>query len=135
MERYGNEQTALICCVFPPFFKQLISPAKMSKILQIFHIFSPQKSILKMNELYNIISIFVTGGLLFIAAIFTAYIFCPAKTFKVVFYVFSAIYALLLVRYTFLFLGSYRQFQLRMDNYFSDMEAGLTPVAWRKANH
>jgi AraC-like DNA-binding protein len=66
----------------------------------------------------------VTYVLLFIAAIFTAYIFCPAETFKVVFYVFSAVYALLLVRYTFLFLGSYRQFQLRMDNYFSDMEAG-----------
>jgi AraC-like DNA-binding protein len=61
--------------------------------------------------------------LLFVAAIFASYLFCPAETFRVAFYVFSAIYALLLMRYTLLFLRSYRQFQRRMDNYFSDMEA------------
>jgi AraC-like DNA-binding protein len=62
--------------------------------------------------------------LLFIAAVFAAYAFCSAETFKAVFYVFAAIYTLLLVRYTSLFLRRYRLFRRRMDNYFSDTEAG-----------
>jgi AraC-like DNA-binding protein len=62
--------------------------------------------------------------MLFIAATITSYALFSGETFRNVFYILIAIYALLLVRYTFLFLGSYRQFQLRMDNYFSDMEAG-----------
>jgi AraC-like DNA-binding protein len=62
--------------------------------------------------------------LLFVAAVFTAYACCSAKTFTVAFYVFAVLYTLLLARYTFLFLKSYHLFRLRMDNYFSDMEAG-----------
>ncbi|MDR1102312.1 MAG: hypothetical protein LBL42_01010, partial [Tannerella sp.] len=62
--------------------------------------------------------------LLFIAALFTVYACCSEKLFTVVFYGFAGIYALLLVRYTVLFIGSYRQFRYRMDNYYSDDEAG-----------
>ncbi|MDR2562698.1 MAG: hypothetical protein LBC98_02005, partial [Prevotellaceae bacterium] len=62
--------------------------------------------------------------LLFITVVFAAYAFCSGEIFKVVFYIFAALYALLLVRYTLLFLNSYRLFRLRMDNYFSDEEAG-----------
>jgi AraC-like DNA-binding protein len=65
-----------------------------------------------------------TPPLLFVAAIFTVYICCREEMFGVIFYGFVAVYALLLARYIFLFLASYRRFRLRMDNYFSDMEAG-----------
>ncbi|MDR1344072.1 MAG: helix-turn-helix domain-containing protein [Tannerellaceae bacterium] len=60
---------------------------------------------------------------LLVAAVFTAYACCTAETFGVVFYAFTGLYALLLVRYTCLFLASYGRFRLQMDNYFSDMEA------------
>jgi AraC-like DNA-binding protein len=64
------------------------------------------------------------GVLLFIAVVILANIFCSAETFATAFYGFAAIYALLLARYTCLFLRTYRLFRRRMDNYFSDMEAG-----------
>ena len=62
--------------------------------------------------------------LIFVAAAFVAYVFCPASIFGVGIYVLAGIYALLLVRYTRLFIESYRQFSRRMDNYYSDEEAG-----------
>jgi AraC-like DNA-binding protein len=62
--------------------------------------------------------------LLFIIAVVSAYTFFSGNIFRNTFYIFTGIYALLLVRYTFLFFKSYRLFGLRMDNYFSDMEAG-----------
>jgi AraC-like DNA-binding protein len=62
--------------------------------------------------------------LLFIVAVFTVYTCCSETFFQTAFYVFAIIYALLLVRYTVLFLKSYRQFRCRMDNYYSDEEAG-----------
>jgi AraC-like DNA-binding protein len=61
--------------------------------------------------------------MLFIAALFAVYAFSPEELFTVVFYCFAGIYALLLVRYTILFIRSYRQFRYRMDNYYSDGEA------------
>lgn len=62
--------------------------------------------------------------LVFIAAIITAYFWCSNKTFRIFHYIFTAIYTLLLVHYSFMFLKSYRLSRLRMDNYFSDMEIG-----------
>jgi AraC-like DNA-binding protein len=62
--------------------------------------------------------------LLFIVAIITSYALFSGETFRNVFYILIAIYALFLVHYVFLFIKSYRQFSRLMDNYFSDMEAG-----------
>jgi AraC-like DNA-binding protein len=62
--------------------------------------------------------------LLFIAAVIASCACFSGETFRTAFYMLIALYALLLARYTFLFLKSYRLFRLRMDNYFSDMEAG-----------
>jgi AraC-like DNA-binding protein len=62
--------------------------------------------------------------LLFIAVVFMVYAFCSGELFAAAFYAFAITYALLLVRYTVLFLKSYRQFRCRMDNYYSDEEAG-----------
>jgi AraC-like DNA-binding protein len=62
--------------------------------------------------------------LLFIVIVFTVYACCSEAFYDVAFYVFAIIYSLLLVRYTCLFLKSYRQFRYRMDNYYSDEEAG-----------
>ncbi|MDR0749975.1 MAG: helix-turn-helix domain-containing protein [Tannerellaceae bacterium] len=61
---------------------------------------------------------------LFIVAVFTVYAGCSETFFRAAFYVFTIIYALLLARYTVLFLKSYRQFRCRMDNYYSGEEAG-----------
>ena len=61
--------------------------------------------------------------LLLITGFFTVYAFCPENYFKVVFYGFTGIYALLLVHYTIIFVKNYRRFRLLMDNYFSDLEA------------
>ena len=62
--------------------------------------------------------------LLLIIVVFTVYAFCSDACFRVAFYGFAGIYALLLVRYTFLFIKNYRLFRTRMDNYYSDEEAG-----------
>jgi AraC-like DNA-binding protein len=62
--------------------------------------------------------------LLFIAVIITSYALFSGETFRNIFYILIAIYALFLTYYTFLFIKSYRQFRLRMDNYFSDEEDG-----------
>jgi AraC-like DNA-binding protein len=62
--------------------------------------------------------------LLFVAGVFAAYLCCPEESFRTVFYAFAGIYALQMIRYTLLFLAAYRRFRFRMDNYFSDMEAG-----------
>jgi AraC-like DNA-binding protein len=70
-----------------------------------------------------------TVVLLFIAALFTVYACCSEAFFSIVFYGFSLLYALLLVRYTVLFIKSYRQFRYRMDNYYSDEAARLRWVA------
>ncbi|MDR1624107.1 MAG: helix-turn-helix domain-containing protein [Tannerellaceae bacterium] len=61
--------------------------------------------------------------LLFIVAIFTVYTCCSETFFQAAFYGFTVIYALSLVRYTVLFLKSYRQFRCRIDNYYSGEEA------------
>ena len=66
----------------------------------------------------------VTLVLLLIAGIFTAYFLCSEDYFNVAFYVFAGIYVLLLAHYTYLFLTIYRRFRFRMDNYFSDLDAG-----------
>lgn len=70
-------------------------------------------------------------ALLLIAAVFTVYITCPTPIFNIAFWVFAGVYALLLVRYTMLFVRGYRRFRRRMNNYFSDNEADrLRWVAW-----
>jgi AraC-like DNA-binding protein len=63
-------------------------------------------------------------ALLLIALMFAAYAFCPEPWFGAAFYGCAVVYGLLLARYTFLFLQSYRQFRCRMDNYYSEGEAG-----------
>jgi len=63
-------------------------------------------------------------AILIIIAVFSVYFFFGEDYFGKVFGLFCAMYALLLVRYTYLFMVCYRQFRLRMDNYFSDYEAG-----------
>ena len=60
---------------------------------------------------------------LFIGAIFAVYAVASDCVFAVAFYLFSGLYALLLWRYTRMFLACYRQFHAKMDNYFSDYEA------------
>jgi AraC-like DNA-binding protein len=60
---------------------------------------------------------------LFISTVIAVYVFYPETVFKETFYVFAGIYALLLGRYTYRFSVIYRRFCLRMDNYFSDLEA------------
>ncbi|MDR0603195.1 MAG: helix-turn-helix domain-containing protein [Bacteroidales bacterium] len=60
--------------------------------------------------------------LLFII-VFVVYIFCSHEFFAFAFYGFTGLYILLLVRYTRLFLRSYRQFRYRMNNYYSDEQA------------
>jgi AraC-like DNA-binding protein len=62
--------------------------------------------------------------LLLVAGVFTAYVYCPEEFFGLIFSVFVGIYALMLARYTLLFLATYRRFRFRMDNYFSDTEVG-----------
>jgi AraC-like DNA-binding protein len=63
-------------------------------------------------------------ALLLIAIVLLAYAFCSEACFGFAFYGFALIYTLLMVRYTFLFLRGYRLFRRRMDNYYSDEEAG-----------
>jgi AraC-like DNA-binding protein/type IV secretory pathway TrbD component len=66
-----------------------------------------------------------------IAAVFIVYTACPESCFKVAFWILTGAYALLLVRYSILFLRNYRRFRRRMDNFYSDNEAGrLRWVAW-----
>ncbi|MDR1372756.1 MAG: AraC family transcriptional regulator [Dysgonamonadaceae bacterium] len=62
--------------------------------------------------------------LLFIVAVSAAYIFLPDSVFKIAFYGFASLYALLMAHYTFLFIKNYRRFRTQMDNYFSDVESG-----------
>jgi len=59
-----------------------------------------------------------------IIVIFVVYTFCSDAFFEIAFYGFSGLYALLLAYYTRLFMVKYSHFRLRMDNYFSDNEAG-----------
>ncbi len=61
--------------------------------------------------------------LLLIAAVFTVYTACSEQCFGVAFWIFAGVYAMLLVRYTYLFVHSYRRFRRRMKNWFSDNEA------------
>jgi AraC-like DNA-binding protein len=62
--------------------------------------------------------------LLYLLAVIAAYAFCSVTCFGIAFYGFAGIYALILARYTFLFIGRYRQLRYRLDNYYSDEEAG-----------
>lgn len=62
-------------------------------------------------------------ALVLIAAVFTVYTVSSEKCFDVAFWIFAGVYALLLVRYTMLFLRNYRRFRRRMENYYSDNEA------------
>jgi AraC-like DNA-binding protein len=62
--------------------------------------------------------------LMFIAAVFTVYALCSETCFRIAFYGFAGIYALLLVHYTVLFIRNYKQFRYRMDNYYSDEKIG-----------
>ena len=67
---------------------------------------------------------------LMMISVAAVYIFCPQGYFRVAYYVFFALYAVLLVYYTYLFLTVYRRFRLRMDNYFSgDQEEKIRWVA------
>jgi AraC-like DNA-binding protein len=61
-------------------------------------------------------------ALLLIAAVITVYAFCSDACFGIAFYGFAGIYALLLARYSFLFVRSHRQFHRRMENYYSSGE-------------
>jgi AraC-like DNA-binding protein len=63
-------------------------------------------------------------ALLLIAAVITVYAFCSGACFGIAFYGFAGIYALLLARYSFLFVGNYRQLRRRMENYYSNEEPG-----------
>jgi AraC-like DNA-binding protein len=66
-----------------------------------------------------------------IVAVFIVYFTCSEACFDAAFWIFAGVYALLLVRYTWLFVRNYRRFRRRMDNYFSDNEADrLKWVAW-----
>ncbi len=62
-------------------------------------------------------------ALVLIAAVFTVYATCSETFFDVAFWIFAGLYALILVRYTYLFVGAYRRFRRRMDNFFSGSEA------------
>ncbi|MDR2936251.1 MAG: helix-turn-helix domain-containing protein [Rikenellaceae bacterium] len=62
-------------------------------------------------------------ALLLIIAVFTVYTACSEACFDVAFWIFAGMYALLLVRYTFLFRRNYRRFRRRMDNCFFGNEA------------
>lgn len=59
-----------------------------------------------------------------IAVIFGVYAFCSETCFQTVFYVFLGSYALMLVRYIWLFVLYYRRFCRRMNNYYSGNETG-----------
>jgi len=65
----------------------------------------------------------VTIAMMLIIAIIIAYRLCSEDLFMVVFYLLSGMYALLITHYTTLFFRSYNRFKIRMDNYFSDLEA------------
>jgi AraC-like DNA-binding protein len=70
-------------------------------------------------------------ALVLIAASVTVYAVCSEKCFDVAFWIFAGVYALLLVRYTALFVRNYRRFRRRMENWYSDNEADrLRWVAW-----
>ena len=70
-------------------------------------------------------------ALLLIAATATIYATCSEACFGIAFWIFAGVYALLLVRYTWLFVHHYRRFRRRMDNFFSDNEADrLRWSAW-----
>ena len=62
-------------------------------------------------------------AILLISAVFTLYLFCMEACFKIAFYGFAGIYALMLIYYTRLFIVGYRLFRTKLDNYFSDFEA------------
>lgn len=64
-----------------------------------------------------------TPALVFVAAVFIVYTACSEACFGVVFWIFAGVYVLLLLRYTMLFVRSYRRFRRMMDNWFSDNEA------------
>jgi AraC-like DNA-binding protein len=60
---------------------------------------------------------------LFIAMAFVFYFACSKTCFRIFFYVFLLFYVYLLIRFTHLFLANYRDYCLRMDNYFSEQES------------
>jgi hypothetical protein len=62
--------------------------------------------------------------LTFVAAVFTAYFVYPEAGFHMAVYGFILLYAIQLIRHIRLFTANYRLFCRRMDNYFSDCEAG-----------
>jgi AraC-like DNA-binding protein len=64
----------------------------------------------------------VAPVLLFDMGVFLVYAFCSEACFRVAFYSFVGVYALLLMHYTLLFIRGYRMFRYRMDNYYSDGE-------------
>jgi hypothetical protein len=57
-------------------------------------------------------------ALLLITAVFMVYAFCSEACFRIAFYGFAGIYALLLVRYTFLFVKNYRLLRYRPHRVF-----------------
>ncbi len=57
-----------------------------------------------------------------IAAAFLLYVYCPENRQKLVFYCFCLWYALLVMRYITIFRHYYKNYRLRMDNWFSDDE-------------
>ncbi len=62
-------------------------------------------------------------ALVLITAVFVVYFACSERCFGIAFWIFAVVYALLLVRYTMLFVRNYRRFRRRMENWFSDNEA------------
>jgi AraC-like DNA-binding protein len=59
-----------------------------------------------------------------IIIIFMVYIFVSEKFFQTAFYLFVAMYAIMIMYYAYLFFRGYRRFRFKMDNYFSDNETG-----------
>jgi AraC-like DNA-binding protein len=50
-------------------------------------------------------------------------LFLPQRTgFQIVFYIFIAYYASMLVRYTYIFLKNYRRYVVKVDNFYSEQE-------------
>jgi AraC-like DNA-binding protein len=60
---------------------------------------------------------------LFITAAFVVYFTCSEASSQVFFYVFMMFYIFLLIRFTRIFLSIYRDYCLRMNNYFTEQES------------
>jgi AraC-like DNA-binding protein len=65
----------------------------------------------------------MTLAIVLIVAVFLVYTICPKSCFGIAFWILTGVYALLLIRYSVLFIRNYSRFRRRMNNYYSDNEA------------